>query len=217
MPGRRPLPYADRTTAGEVLAGALLELGPWTRPFVLALPRGGLPVAAVIADRLHARLGVAVVRKISAPGNPELAIGAVAAVGAHRAQFDNAALRRRLGVSDELYATVRQEQEVELERQVARFGSPGAPPADAEVVLVDDGLATGATMRAAARAVAALSPSSITVAVPVGATSAVEAIGRTVDRVVCPYQPVPFLAVGYAYRDFTQVDEDTAMGLLSPA
>jgi putative phosphoribosyl transferase len=207
-------PYADRTAAGEVLADALMTCGPWTGPFVLALPRGGLPVAAVVADRLQARLDVAVVRKISAPGRPELAIGAVAAVGARRSQFDNHALRRRIGVTDAMFDAARREQEVELERQVTRFGSPSAPPAEAEVVLVDDGLATGATMQAAARAVAALRPSSTVVAVPVGAKSAVRALSRIVDRVVCPRQPVPFVAVGYAYVDFTQVEEATALRLL---
>jgi putative phosphoribosyl transferase len=207
-------PYADRTAAGQVLADALMELGPWTRPFVLALPRGGLPVAAVVADRLRAGLDVAVVRKISAPGSPELAIGAVAAVGPYRSHFDNQGLRRRIGVTDAVFEKLRREQEVELERQVVRFGSPEAPPADAAVVLVDDGLATGATMHAAARSVRAVQPTVVVVAVPVGATSAVRDLSRIVDRVVCPYQPVPFAAVGYSYVDFSQVDESTAMALL---
>ncbi len=180
---------------------------------VLGLPRGGIPVAAPIAERLGAGLWALPVRKISAPGRPELAMGAVAAIGDRVELYRNLDLIDRIGVSDAAFERRRAVAESELGRAVARYG--GAPELhDRPVVVVDDGLATGATMVAAVLAVRSVDPTAITVAVPVASRAAVAALGRYAT-VVCPSLPEPFFAVGQAYRDFAQVADDEVAELLA--
>ena len=203
--------YADRTDAGRRLAELIDPLT--ADALVLALPRGGIPVAAPIAARFGVGLWTLAVRKIGAPGHPELAMGAVAAVGDRVEEFRNEALLAHLGVSAKAYARQRLQAEAELAEVVARYG--GAPDvAGRRVILVDDGLATGATMSAAVQALIGLGVTGITVAVPVAPRAAV---ARLADRteVVCPYTPGSFVAVGQAYDDFRQVSDDEVRALLA--
>lgn len=204
-------PYRDRAHAGQRLA-ELIER-PASDPVVLALPRGGVPVAVPIAERLEVPLAVLAVRKLGAPGRRELAMGAVAAIGDRVEVYRNSGVVRQLGVSEERFAAVRDREVAELADRVARFG--GTPDLhDREVILVDDGLATGATMLAAVQVVATTDPAGITVAVPVAARQAV-ALLTPLARVVCPSTPEPFVAVGQAYTDFRQVSDDEVRRLLA--
>ncbi len=180
---------------------------------VLGLPRGGVPVAAPIAVRWQLPLAVLAVRKLGAPGRPELAMGAVAAIGDRVELFCNTSLVRQLGVDDETFGRIRDREVSELGMRVARFG---ATPElrNQHVIIVDDGLATGATMLAAVQVVATTEPASITVAVPVAARQAV-ALLSSHARVICPRTPEPFVAVGQAYEDFRQVSDAEVQRLLS--
>ena len=208
--------YRDRTAAGRVLAEAVRERGPYQQPVVLALPRGGVPVAVEVAAALSAPLAVVVVRKIGAPGRPELAIGALARVGAAGLdvpQHDHS--RGRRGGRPRLRRGRR--------AGPARAGASGPGVrhhgrhalADADVVLVDDGLATGSTMLAAVAAVRGMKPARVVVAVPVAPASALQALRRVADAVVCPLVPAHFVAVGVAYADFAQLTDDDVRGALT--
>lgn len=202
--------YRDREHAGRLLAE---QLEPPGRPaVVLALPRGGVPVAGPIAERWGLPLAVLTVRKLGAPDRPELAMGAVASVGDRVELFRNDSLVRQLGVNDEAFAAVRDREVKELAERVSRFGQP-PDLTDRHLIVVDDGLATGATMVAAVRLLNGLSPATITVAVPVAARQAVALVSRDA-RVVCPRTPEPFIAVGQAYDDFDQVSDDEVRRLL---
>jgi putative phosphoribosyl transferase len=208
--------YRDRAEAGRVLAEAVRERGPYHQPVVLALPRGGVPVAVAVAAALSAPLAVLAVRKIGAPGRPELAIGAVARVGSQVATYRNAATAAAVGVDDQAFARAAEQARLELERRDRTFVGAEAPPlTDADVVLVDDGLATGSTMLAAVSAVRALDPARVVVAVPVAPASAVDALSRVADAVVCPRVPTGFLAVGGAYADFAQLSDDEVIAALA--
>lgn len=206
------LPYADRREAGRVLADALQHLVGRAGLLVLGLPRGGVPVAHEVALALAAPLDVLIVRKLGHPHQPEYAIGAIAS-GGIRVMSDAAAL----GVlALDLERIVRAEEE-ELQRR-ERLYRGAAPPLvlhDRAVVLVDDGLATGSTMRAAVRAVRQQQPAFVCVAVPVGATESCEALAAEADEVVCPARPIPFRAVGAWYREFAQTDDDEVRRLLA--
>ena len=202
--------YRDRAHAGRLLAQ---HLDPPARPaVVLALPRGGVPVAAPIAERWGLPLAVLTVRKLGAPDRRELAMGAVASVGDRVELFRNEPLVRQLGVNDETFAAVRDREVKELAQRVSRFGQPPELRAR-HLIVVDDGLATGATMAAAVRLLKGLSPASITVAVPVAARQALALVSPDA-RVVCPRTPEPFIAVGQAYDDFEQVSDDEVRRLL---
>jgi putative phosphoribosyl transferase len=210
--GRAGERFADREHAGYELSLALER--PAGDVVVLGLPRGGVPVAAPIAARWHVPLAVLAVRKLGAPGRRELAMGAVAAIGDRVELFRNEAIVRQLNVSEETFAAVRDREVAELADRVARFG--GTPElTGCSVVLVDDGLATGATMLAAVQVVNTADPASVTVAVPVAARQAVALLAAEV-RVVCPLTPEPFVAVGQAYVDFEQVSDDEVRRLLHP-
>jgi putative phosphoribosyl transferase len=199
--------FADRDAAGRALAARVARrLAPGGRPLVLALPRGGVPVAVPVAERLGADLDVIVVRKIAAPGRPEFGVGAVAEGGAP--VFDDAVLRRLGLTAGDLAGTVAAES-AELSRRVRRFRGDRPLPdvADRTVVVVDDGLATGVTAHAALRRLRDGKPRLLILAVPVCAPQARDLLARDADMVICLRAPARFAAVGQWYRDFTQLDD----------
>ncbi|MCP2163752.1 phosphoribosyltransferase [Goodfellowiella coeruleoviolacea] len=196
--------YADRREAGRQL-GRLLAEARWHRPVVLGLARGGVPVAAEVAEALHAPLDVMVARKIGAPGQPEYGIGAVTAAG--RPVYDEAALSA-LGLREaDMAATCTRERQEARRRLASYRRDTPLDRAGRDVILVDDGLATGVTARAALRALRQEHPARLVLAVPVGAPQAVHHLSREADEVICPLQPAQFRAVGQWYEDFTQVTD----------
>ncbi|WP_131740631.1 phosphoribosyltransferase [Actinomadura roseirufa] len=208
------LPYTDRAEAGRVLAGRLLPLG-LNGAVVLALPRGGVPVAREVAALLRGPLDVLVTRKIGYPPQPELGVGAIAEGGAP--VFDHELLAR-LGLrEDDLAATVADER-AELDRRVRvyRGGRPLPVTAGRAVVVVDDGLATGGTARAAVRALREGGPDRLVLGVPVGAAETVRSLAAEVDDLVVPAAPWEFRAVGQWYRDFGQLTDDDVISGLAP-
>ena len=207
--------YRDRAEAGAVLARDL-ERFRGEHPAVLGIPRGGVPVAAVVARHLGGELDVIVARKLGAPMHEELAIGAVTADGG---RFLNHDVLAALDVSPEYLSRVTEEQMREARSRERRFRGTRPPVAltGRTVILVDDGLATGATMRAAARAVRARGPARLVVAVPVGSPEACAALAGEGDELVCPSRPEPFYAIGVHYMDFAQVDDDEVIALLEAA
>lgn len=212
FPDRHGQGFADRRDAGAVLAQRLAEFE-LADPVVLGLARGGVPVAAEVALVLGAPLQVSVARKIGAPGQPELALGAVTARGP--ASYDQRLLRA-------FHTDERgMERQCEREREEARrrerlYQQHGSVSLEGrDVVLVDDGLATGATARAAVRMVREAAPRRIVLAVPVGAPEAVQALREEADAVVCVLQPQGFTAVGQWYRDFGATRDEEILRLLS--
>jgi putative phosphoribosyl transferase len=207
--------FRDRRTAGEQLA---LALAPYHGPdtIVLGIPRGGVPVAAEVAHRLGSDLDVVVARKLGAPGNPELAIGAVTANGG---EYLNEELIRDLGVSARYLAQVREAQMAEAHRREERFraGRGAIDVRDRTAIVVDDGLATGATMRAAVRSVRRRGPLRLIAAVPVGATATCAALRPEVDALVCLHQREDFWAVGFYYEHFEPVEDETVERILHDA
>ncbi|RSN51202.1 phosphoribosyltransferase [Actinomadura sp. WAC 06369] len=209
------LPYADRTEAGRVLAERLAPLG-LEGAAVLALPRGGVPVGYEIARRLDAPLDVLVTRKIGYPPQPELGVGAIAEGGSP--VFD-AGLLARLGLTEEDLADTVAAERAELDRRVAAYrgGRPLPETSGRPVVVVDDGLATGGTARAAVRALRERGPSRLALAVPVGAAETVRRLEAEVDLLVVPAAPWDFRAVGQWYRDFGQLTDRDVTGWLERA
>jgi putative phosphoribosyl transferase len=205
--------YANRTVAGRALADELVDAA-LEKAVVLALPRGGVPVAAEVAARLNAQLGVILVRKIGVPGRSELAMGALAMVGGEIAEFRNAEIINGLRISSEAFEAARHRERLELERRASIFPSADLDIADATVILVDDGLATGSTMLAAVAAVRTHAPAAVVVAVPVGARQAVQVLRSIADRVACLSTPEPFIAVGGAYEDFRQLSDEEVLSIL---
>ncbi|MGP4053116.1 phosphoribosyltransferase, partial [Streptomyces sp. 2A115] len=198
--------FHDRRHAGEVLAAALSEWAEGhevTDPVVLALPRGGVPVAAVIARALNAPLDVLIARKIGLPRRPETGIGAVA--GEDPPVFDQATLAL-LGMTEYQFATevARQRDEVHRLEELYRQGRPAAPVRDRTVIVVDDGLATGVTARAALIHLRRQSPARLVLAVPVGSAGGVAQL-QEADEVICPHRPRHFGSVGEWYDDFGQL------------
>jgi putative phosphoribosyl transferase len=181
---------------------------------VLALPRGGVPVGAVVADRLGVPLGVILVRKLGVPGHRELAMGAIARIGDQVALVRNEEVLDHLGIGEAEFEAVRLRELAELDRRQPLFDADTPPVSGADVIIVDDGLATGATMLAAVAAVRSLAPARITVAIPVGASQAVRSLRARADLVICPSMPEPFIAVGAAYRDFRQLSDEQVAALL---
>lgn len=207
--------YANRTVAGRALAEVLVEQATLQKPIVLALPRGGLPVAAEVAARLKAPLGVILVRKIGVPGRSELAMGALAMVGGQLSEFRNDEIVDGLRIPDQTFEAARNREQLELERRASVFPSDDLDVADSTVVLVDDGLATGSTMLAAVAAVRGLLPAAVAVGVPVGARQAVQALRAVADLVICLSSPEPFIAVGAAYEDFRQLSDEEVVAILN--
>jgi len=206
--------YANRTVAGRALADALVAEAVLGKPVVLALPRGGVPVAAEVATRLAAPLGVILVRKIGVPGRPELAMGALAMVGGEISEFRNEEIINGLRISSPAFEAARNRESLELKRRASIFPFANLEIADATVILVDDGLATGSTMLAAVAAVRTHAPAAAVVAVPVGARQAMQALRSVADRVVCLWTPEPFMAVGGAYEDFRQLSDEEVLSIL---
>jgi predicted phosphoribosyltransferase len=206
--------FQDRTDAGRRLAQALTGHAGEPDLIVLGLPRGGVPVAAEVARALGAPLDVFVVRKLGVPGHEELAMGAIASGGV---RVLNVELLVTAGLSErEVEAVTRHELET-LERQERLYRGDRAPLklAGRTVILVDDGLATGATMRAAIQAVRGGDAGRIVVAVPVAPRETCAALRWEVDEVACPLSPEEFLAVGRWYRDFSPVSDEQVQGLLA--
>jgi len=206
--------YANRTVAGRALAETLVVEAVLEKPLVLALPRGGVPVAAEVAARLNAPLGAILVRKIGVPGRSELAMGALAMVDGQLSEFRNEEIVEGLRIPDQAFQAARNRERLELERRASIFRSRNLGVADSTVIVVDDGLATGSTMLAAVAAVRALQPAAVVVAVPVGARQAVQALRAVADLVVCLSTPEPFIAVGAAYEDFRQLSDEEVVAIL---
>ncbi len=204
--------YDDRGHAGRALAAELERYrGPET--LVLAVPRGGVTVGAEVADALGAELDVIVARKLGTPYNPELAMGAVAGDGV---PFVDRRLAARLGITDDRIAeeATRQAEEVRRREAAYRGDRPEPDVAGRTVVVVDDGVATGATLRVALQAVRRRNPGRLVCAVPVGPADTLDRLAAECDEVVCPLRPRHFMAVGEWYRDFRQVGDDEVRRVL---
>jgi putative phosphoribosyl transferase len=208
--------FRDRSEAGRTLAEELSRYAAREDVVVLALPRGGVPVGYELAKALGTPLDVLVARKLGVPGYPELAMGALASGGA--AVLDQA-LVQRLGISEDAIRQVVAQEAQELERREAAYRD-GRPPPDLRgktVILVDDGLATGATMRAAALAVKKQGPARVVVAVPVASAQTCDEFRGDVDEVICAVTPEPFYAVGLWYENFDQTPDEEVRELLARA
>jgi putative phosphoribosyl transferase len=207
--------FRDRRDAGARLAERLAGLK-GQDVLVLGIPRGGVPVADEIARRLGAELDVVVARKLGAPGQPELALGAVTANGG-RVQNDE--LIAESGVPASYLAAVTEQQMAEARRRQERFRGGAPPPrvAGRTVLVVDDGLATGATMRAAVRSLRRQGAGRVVVAVPVGSREACAALRAEADEVVCLSEPAFFWAVGLHYEDFRPTEDDEVVQILQRA
>jgi putative phosphoribosyl transferase len=211
----RRAPFADRRDAGRALGARLAGTLP-ADVVVLGLPRGGAVVAAEVAAALGAPLDVLLVRKLGLPGQPELAMGAVAAIGDAVETVRTDRVLSAAPVDAATFAAVRDRELAELRRREAAYrgGRPPVAVTGRTVVLVDDGLATGATVRAALRVLAAQRPARTVVAVPVGAPNALDEVGGLADEVVCLLAPPSFRAVGGAYDRFAQTTDDEVRRLL---
>jgi putative phosphoribosyl transferase len=208
--------YRDRTHAGRVLAAELTEYANRPDVIVLALPRGGVPVAFEVATALHAPLDVFVVRKLGLPGHQEYAMGAIATGGV---RVLDAHAVRAAGVTRAQLEAVTAVEQRELERRERQYRGD-RPPADVAgrtVILVDDGLATGSTMRAAVEALRQEGAARVVVAVPIAPPETCDAFREIVDDIVCARTPEPFYAVGLWYQDFSQTTDGEVRALLDEA
>lgn len=206
--------FANRRDAGRRLAAALADLAQ-ERPVVLALPRGGVPVGYEVAQALDAPLDVLMVRKIGAPGHEEYGIGALVDGAAAQIVIDEAAARA-VGASQDYIDRIvaRELAEIERRRKLYNISAP-IQIAGRCVILVDDGIATGATVRAALKGLAKVQPAKIVLAVPVAARDTLQTLAADCDRIVCLAMPDPFYAVGMHYLDFGQTDDREVIALLA--
>jgi predicted phosphoribosyltransferase len=208
-----PLPFHDRRDAGRQLAATFEDLKRRSDVVVFGLPRGGVPVAYEVAEAVGAPLDVYLVRKLGVPGHEELAMGAIAMGGLRVLNQD---LARELGVSaaaiDEVEA--REGQELARRERLYRGDRPRPDLRGKVAILVDDGLATGSTMAAAARSIRALEPARVIAAVPVASADVCAAMRELVDEMICLETPEPFAAVGLWYDDFSPTSDDEVQTLL---
>lgn len=206
--------FRDRLDAGRQLARTLAEFGSRSDVVVLGLPRGGVPVAAEVARHLTAPLDVFLVRKLGVPGQEELALGAIAEGGV---EILNEDLVDDLGISHAAIERIAVRERLELDRRHAlyRGARPRPEIRDRIVILIDDGLATGATMEAAIVALRSLAPARIVVAAPVGARETCERLRGLADEVRCVSMPEPFDAVGLWYEDFSQTTDEEVRAILA--
>jgi predicted phosphoribosyltransferase len=205
--------FRDRTEAGRLLARSLLRYADDPNVVVLALPRGGVPVAYEVAEALHAPLDVFLVRKLGVPGHEETAMGAIATGGVCVLNEDTV---RILGLSEEDIDSIVAGEEQELNRRERAYRGNRRPlnVRGRTVILIDDGLATGSTMRAAVEALRKQQPARIVVAVPVGAPETCAEFEDVADEAICAVTPEPFYAVGIWYRDFSQTSDEEVRELL---
>ncbi|MEN8114399.1 MAG: phosphoribosyltransferase family protein [Actinomycetota bacterium] len=208
--------YCDRREAGSRLADALVEadvVAPEDRVLVLGVPRGGVPVAAVVAERLNADLDVLVAHKLGAPGNPEYAIGAVAEDGT--TILDETVIDT-YGIPEAYIEKETQAQRADVERRARtlRGDRPAIPVADRVCIVIDDGVATGATLEASLRLLLRAGAARIIAAIPVGPPETIRRLSKIVDAVVCPAQPQVFFAVGGWYERFDQVPDGEVIEIL---
>lgn len=206
--------FVDREEAGRLLANELLRFKD-QQPVVLALPRGGVPVAVEVADALHAPLDLILVRKIGAPWQPELAIAAVVD-GDRPETVVNQAIVDQFGIGDSYLKEqeARQLAEIERRRQLYLADRPRAGLAGRTAIITDDGIATGATMQAALHAIRRTQPKYLVLAVPVAPPDTIERLRREVDEVVCLLRPAAFGAISLFYADFHQITDDEIVGML---
>jgi len=204
--------FRDRQDAGGRLA-AMLDSYVGEAPIVLALPRGGVPVGYEVARRLHAHLDVLVVRKVGVPWDRELGVGAVAEGGYVYISPETVAA---VGLGKRELATVIDRERAEVQVRVRRYRGGRVRPElrGRTIILVDDGIATGGTVRAALRAIRAARPREVVLAVPVASPDVLESLSREVDRIVCPLVPADLCAIGRWYQNFRQVDDDEVARLL---
>jgi putative phosphoribosyl transferase len=209
--------FPDRKAAGEQLAESLIEYKD-RDPVVLALPRGGVPVALEVAEALNAPLDVILVRKIGAPGQPELAVGAVVDGGSPEIVI-NEDVKEPLGIEDSYIAEESARQLAEIERRRKLYIGDRSRPeiAGKTAIIVDDGIATGATVRAAVHAVRRRSPERLVLAVPVAPPDTVETLRGEVDDLVCLHAPTFFVAISPYYREFHQLDDEEVVSILGKA
>ncbi len=210
------MPFRDRVEAGQALAAALTAWRAQADVLVLALPRGGVPVAYEIASALALRLDLILVRKLGTPGHKEMAMGAIASGGV---QVWNKDVIRHLHIPPAAINAVVQEEMLELQRRDRAYRGERPAPAVAgqRVILVDDGLATGATMRAAIAAVRQQAPARIIIAVPVAPAETLAMLRPLVDQLICPLAPDSFSSIGQCYLDFAQTSDEEVKTLLSQA
>ncbi len=210
------MPFRDRREAGRILATHLTAYAGRTDVLVLALPRGGVPVGFEVAETLDAPFDVFLVRKLGVPGHEELAMGAIASGGV---QVPNTDVLQQLRIPANVVSAVAAREREDLARRERdyRDDRPAPTIAGRTVILVDDGLATGATMRAAAAALRAQHPARLVAAVPVGAPESCAALARDVDELICVATPAPFFAVGLWYEDFTATTDVEVRTLLAEA
>jgi predicted phosphoribosyltransferase len=204
--GSFSLPFRDRTEAGRVLATRLYAFADRPDTIVFALPRGGVPVAAEIAESLHAPLFAFLVRKLGVPGRPELAMGAMTSGGM---RIMNRAVTSALSIPDDVVEEVAWHETRELQRRERLYSRGRRTPQvkDKIVILVDDGVATGSSMMLAVQALRERGVKRVVVAVPVAPPEVVSQLYQLADEVVCLAQPEPFIAVGQWYKDFSQVED----------
>lgn len=210
------IPFPDRVYAGRALAERMASEGPRDNAIVLALPRGGVPVAYEVASRLGLELDILVVRKLGLPGHQELAMGAIASGGVRVMNEDVIHYAHVAPVTVDLIAE-RELQELQRRERVYRGDRPPPSVRERPVILIDDGLATGATMRAAIEAVRLRGAERVIVAVPVGAPDTVAQLRRQADQVICLFTPQDLVAIGYWYRDFSQTSDREVQELLRQA
>lgn len=204
--------FADRADAGRVLAGRLTHLRD-ENPLVLGLPRGGVPVAAEVATRLGAEVDVVLVRKVGAPGHPELAVGAVGE-GDVTVRADDVLRDLDLAWADVAGTVAGERAEVHRRADLLRGGAAPRDLAGRTVIVVDDGVATGSTMAAAVQVVRGMGAKRVVVACPVAPPDVLVRLRTLADEVVCPLTPQRFVAVGYWYEDFSQVQDSEVRAIL---